>query len=95
MLKGDQEAGIEDLMKEIARLRGSQETVLEFSPVRDSRGNGLAEKGVQILEGLLRTHILEIDEKLQCKLSLHGIAGIALLPEGYFRDKLVQISKKN
>ena len=70
ILKGDQEPAIEDLMREVARARGSAETVLEFSPVRDSSGNGLAEKGVQTLEGLIRTHILELDEKLNCKLSL-------------------------
>ena len=55
ILKGDQENAIEDLMREVARHRGDLETVLEFSPVRDSSGNGLAEKGVQILESLVRT----------------------------------------
>ena len=46
VLKGDQEPAIEDLMREVARSRGDLETILEFSPVRDSSGNGLAEKGV-------------------------------------------------
>ena len=70
IIKGDQEAAIEDLMREVARHRGDLETVLEFSPVRDSSSNGAAEKGVQTIEGLVRTHLLELDERLQCKLPL-------------------------
>ena len=46
--------------------------MLEFSPVRDSSGNGLAEKGVQTIEGMVRTHLLDLDEKLKCKLPLDG-----------------------
>merc|ERR1711994_297988 len=68
ILKGDQEAAIEDLMREVAKHRGDLETVLEFSPVRDSSGNGAAEKGVQTIEGLVHTHLLELDERLQCEL---------------------------
>ena len=70
VMKGDQEAALEGLLRELAKYRGQAETILEFSPVRDSRGNGLAEKGVQSLEGLLRTHLLELDDKLGCKLTL-------------------------
>ena len=66
----DQEPAIEDLLREIARHRGDLETVLEFNPVRDSQGNGVAEKGVQTLEGIARTHLLELDEKLGRKLPL-------------------------
>ena len=58
VLKGDQEPAIEDLLREVARHRGDAETVLEFSPVRDSSGNGGAEKGVQTLECLVRTHLM-------------------------------------
>ena len=70
ILKGDQEPAIEDLMREVAKYRKGAETVLEFSPVRDSQSNGLAEKAVQIVECLTRTHLLELDEKLGCRLSL-------------------------
>ena len=72
VLKGDQEAAIEDLMREVARFRGNAETIVEMSPVRDSASNGIAEKGVQTIEGLLRSHIMELDEKLGRKLSLDG-----------------------
>ena len=51
IIKGDQEPAIEDVMREVARYRGQAETILEFSPVRDSQSNGLAEKAVQIVEG--------------------------------------------
>ena len=44
VLKGDQEPAIECLMRDIARGRGDKETIIEYSPVRDSSGNGLAEK---------------------------------------------------
>ena len=50
-LKGDQEAAIQDLLKEIARARGNKETVIECSPVRDSSGNGAAEKGCKHWRG--------------------------------------------
>ena len=39
-----------DLMREVARFRGSVETVLEWSPTRDSASNGAAEKGVQKIQ---------------------------------------------
>ena len=72
IMKCDQEAAIEDLLREVARYRGNAETLIEMSPVRDSASNGIAEKGVQTIEGLLRSHILELDEKLGRKLPLDG-----------------------
>ena len=33
------------------------ETILEFSPVRDSPSNGIAEKAVQTIEGLSHTYL--------------------------------------
>ena len=62
---------MEYLLKEVAKARGSQETVIEHSPVRDSSSNGVAEKGVQSLEGMVRTHLMELDEKLGCRLSIN------------------------
>ena len=70
VLKSDQEPVLEYLLKEIAKARRDALTVIEHSPVRDSSSNGLAEKGVQSLECMARTHLLEIDEKLGEKLSL-------------------------
>ena len=71
IVKGDQEPAIHDLMREIARARGNVETLIEHSPVRDSSGNGIAERGVQTLECMVRTHILELDDKLGEKLPLN------------------------
>ena len=72
IMKGDQEPAIEKLLGEVARCRDldGAETIVEFSPVRDSSSNGLAEKGVQTLEGLLRTHLIDLDEKLGERLAL-------------------------
>ena len=70
ILKCDQEPAIESLLREVARARGNRETLIEHSPVRDSSGNGLAEKGVQTLESIVRTHVIDLDDKLGEKLAL-------------------------
>ena len=54
VLKSDQEAAIVDLLREVARARGSNRTVLEQSPVGDPAGNGVAEGAVQSIEKLVR-----------------------------------------
>ena len=68
VLKSDQEPAIIDVLKEVAKLRGNGRTVLEHSPVYDSKSNGLAECAVQTFEKTLRTHKLALEDKLKCKL---------------------------
>ena len=70
ILRGDQEAALEHLLHEVAKARGNLETIVEHSPVRDSSSSGVAEKGVQSLEGMVRAHLLELDEKIGEKLPL-------------------------
>ena len=41
ILKSDQEPAIVDVLKEISKLRGSRRTIIEASPVGDSKSNGL------------------------------------------------------
>lgn len=68
VLKSDQEPAIVDVLKEVAKMRGSGRTVLEQSPVYDSKGNGLIERAVQSFEKILRTHKLALEDKLKSKL---------------------------
>jgi hypothetical protein len=54
ILKSDGEAALKHIQEEVRRRR-SEETILENSPVGDSRANGLAERAVQSIIGLVRT----------------------------------------
>ena len=54
ILKGDQEPAVEDSLREIARARKGQETIVEFSPTRDSQSNVPAEPGHKREGGLKR-----------------------------------------
>ena len=69
-LKTDQEPAIVDLMRSVAKLRGASRTTLEQSPVGDSAGNGVAERAVQTVEKLLRTHKLALETRLGTKISV-------------------------
>ena len=66
ILKGDQEPAIVDVLKEIAKLRGPRRTMLEASPVGDSKSNG----DVQSMEKLIGVHKLSIETRINEKLSV-------------------------
>ena len=68
ILKSDQEPAVVDLLREVARLRGSKKTILEQSPVGDSRANGMVERAIQSVGKLLRVHKLAIENKIGQKL---------------------------
>ena len=53
-LKGDQEAALQDLLQETARIRAPAKTFIEQSPVGESESNGVAERGIQTIEGEIR-----------------------------------------
>jgi hypothetical protein len=53
-LKCDGESALKHIQEEVRRRR-SDETILENSPVGDSRANGIAERAVQSIVGLIRT----------------------------------------
>ena len=50
VLRSDQESALQDLMGEVARLRGDLPTVLEASPVGDTQSNGFVERAVRSIE---------------------------------------------
>jgi len=64
VIKGDQEPALVSVIEEVVKLRGSDRTIPEYSPVGESQSNGLAERGVQTIEGLVRSHKLELEKKL-------------------------------
>ena len=68
ILKSDQEPAVVDLLREVARLRGTRRTILEQSPVGDSRANGIIERAIQSVEKLLRVHKLALETRIDSKL---------------------------
>ena len=68
--KSDQEPAIVDVLNEIARMRGEGRTIIEHSPVADSQANGFVERAIQIVEKILRTHLLALEDKVKAKISV-------------------------
>ena len=64
ILKSDQEPAI------VSKLRGSRRTMIEASPVGDSKSNGVAERAVQSMETLIRVIKLAIETRIKDKLSV-------------------------
>ena len=55
ILKSDQEPAIEALVADVVKTRGAKITMVEKSPVGSSGSNGVVERGVQSVEGMIRT----------------------------------------
>ena len=54
ILKSDQEPAIKDLINMIKKLRAGIETFTEHSLVGASKSNGIIERGIQTMEGMIR-----------------------------------------
>eukprot|EP00974_Lingulodinium_polyedra_P000363 35926-Lingulodinium_polyedra.AAC.1 len=54
IFKGDQEPALQDLLREVGRVRAPARTIPEESPVGSSQSNGHVERAVQSIEGQLR-----------------------------------------
>ena len=63
LIRSDGENAIKDLLSKVAELR-AQETVLENTPVEDSRANGRVERAVQAVEKQVRVFKLSVEEHL-------------------------------
>ena len=59
----DQEAAIMDLLRTVAKERGEARTVFETAARSDSKGNGEAEKAVQIIEEMVRTLFVDLEKR--------------------------------
>ena len=70
ILKTDQEPAIEALMADVVKTRRAAITVLEKSPVGSSGSNGVVERGVQSVEGLIRTLLSACQERLGTRIML-------------------------
>eukprot|EP00973_Karenia_brevis_P091878 12409601-Karenia_brevis.AAC.1 len=64
ILKSDQEESIQALQKAVKELR-TADTVLENSPVGESRSNGLTEKAIQEVQGIIRTLLDHVESRLR------------------------------
>jgi hypothetical protein len=67
ILKSDGEAALKHIQEEVRRRR-EEETILENSPVGDSRSNGHAERAVQSIVGLVRTMKNALENRTNLKL---------------------------
>ena len=70
-LKSDQEEAIKTVLEQVADRRGlAGRTILEHSPVADSKGNGVAERAVQSIESMTRTLKLDLEARIHEELSV-------------------------
>ena len=72
ILTSDREEPIKDLLRSVARMRGDRQTLLEHSPVGDSKANGLAERAVQTFENHVRTQKIDFEKRMNCKVNVES-----------------------
>ena len=60
------------LMQDVIKQRGEDRTVPEWSSIGESQANGKAERGVQTIEGLVRTRKLDLEAKLGEKIPMEA-----------------------
>ena len=65
ILKCDQEAALIDLVETIARRRTCGTTQVETGKTRDSQSNGVVERAIQSVEGMVRTMKLALEKKIK------------------------------
>ena len=70
-VKTDQESSITDLFRAVAKERGDARTVLECAARSVSKGKGQAEKTVQSVEEMIRTLLIDLEQRGGEKLSIH------------------------
>ena len=54
-----------DLFKIVAKERGTSKTILETAPRSDSKANGEAENAVQTIEQMVRTYMIDLQERVE------------------------------
>ena len=69
-VRTDQESSIADLFKAMAKERGDSPTALETAARSDFKGNGEAEKAVQTIEEMVRTLMIDLEDRCGEKLSV-------------------------
>ena len=76
-VKTDQESSITDLLKAVAKERGDAKTVLEHAARSDSKGHGQAEKAVQSIEEMVRTLMIDLEQRCGEELSVTDVFPMA------------------
>ena len=91
IIKTDQEPSIEFLIKDIVDDRKEGRTIVEESPVKSSGSNGVAESGVQEIEGGIRAVLLGLQERIGRKIDRRERI-IGFIPEyaAYMTNRLSQ-----
>jgi len=76
-IKSDNEPALVALVDEVVRVRaarGACKTNVEHSPVKSSKSNGVIERGVQTVQGMMRTMRSALEDRWQTKLEVeHAI----------------------
>ena len=70
VVKTDQEAAIIDLLRVVAQQRGEARTIFTTAARSDSKGNGPAEESVQSTEEMVRTLMVDLEERCGEKLTV-------------------------
>jgi hypothetical protein len=70
-VKTDQEPALVDLVNKICSSRPDSRAVTSHSDVGDSKGNGLAERAVQQVEGMIRAHKLAVESRMKAMLPVN------------------------
>ena len=73
IIKTDREPAILSMVDNLIRMRvekGSGETIPEKSPVSSHQSNGVAERGAQSVEGMIRTLRSALEEHISAKLDI-------------------------
>ena len=63
VIRTDQEVSIIDLFKRVAKDRGTSKTILETAPRSYTKANGEAENAVQSIEQMVRTYMVDVQER--------------------------------
>ena len=80
VVKNDQEASMQYLIKDLLTERPEGKTILEEAPVKSSGSNGVVERGIQEVEGGVRALYLGLQEKLGRKVDAKERI-VAFMPE--------------
>ena len=93
ILKTDQEPAIEALMADVVKTRGAAITVLEKSPVGTSGSNGVVERGVQSVEGLIRTLMSACQERMGTRIKLEEKIAIFMAEYAAYLINRLEVGK--
>ena len=70
LIKSDQEPAIKVFVEDLVKVRGEASTILEWSPVASSGSNGVVERGVQEVEGVMRSMRSALEERIGEKVAV-------------------------